>query len=326
MNPIRIISTQEKNLLQVRFWPTDICNFNCSYCFPGSHDNKYRYPKNTDIVVNNFKKLFDYYSNELGKTKFHLTISGGGEPTLWPELEKFCKNIKEEHDVYITLVSNGSRTLRWWSENSMYFDDVVLSFHHEFSDIDHHISVADLLFEKNLKVTSLVLMDASNWEYCVSVVEKMKSSQCPWYIQTKEIVDAPGKGVEDYNEEQTKYITESIKRIPDSQWILKRIDDVKMYPSVVLFDDGSAESSRPHTIIVNRWNKFKNWSCNLAQESIVVTAEGKLLGSCTAKIFDKDINIFSLDFDLSDKTLYKKISCPFESCICQPDTHISKQV
>jgi wyosine [tRNA(Phe)-imidazoG37] synthetase (radical SAM superfamily) len=325
MKLIRIISTQEKDLLQIRFWPTDICNFNCSYCFPGSHDNKFRYPKNTELVVKNFRKLFNYYASNLNKKKFHLTISGGGEPTLWPELEKFCREIKQNHDVYITLVSNASRTLRWWNDNCNFFDDVVLSYHHEFSDIDHHIAVADLLFSQDLKVTSLVLMDATNWDTCSLAVEQMKTSQFPWYIQTKEIVDAPGKGVEDYNPKQVEYVNNSIKRIPDSEWLLKRINDIKMYPSLVLFKDGTAESAKPQTIILNQWNKFNGWKCNLGQESIVVNAEGKLLGSCTAEIFDRDLNLFSPLFDLSDCSLNKRILCPFESCVCQPDTHISKE-
>lgn len=326
MKPVRIISTQEKKLLQVRFWPTDICNFNCSYCFPGSHNNKYRYPKDTELVINNFRKLFDYYVTELGKNKFHLTVSGGGEPTLWPELGKFCRDLKQHHDVYITLISNGGRSLRWWGENFMYFDDVVLSYHHEFSNVDHHINVADFLYENNLKVTSLVLMDASKWSTCVSAVEKMKTSEFPWYIQSKEIVESPGRGIDDYNAEQLRYVTSSIKRIPDSQWILERLDDVKMYPSVALFEDGSAEAITPPTILVNHWHKFKGWNCNLGQESIVIDAQGKVLGSCTIEIFNKEINIFSPSFDLSEYTLNRVTTCLFDSCVCQPDTHISKQV
>ena len=57
--PIKIISTQEPDVLHVRFIPTDICNFNCSYCFPGSGNvNKFRYPKNIDTVIKNFRILF----------------------------------------------------------------------------------------------------------------------------------------------------------------------------------------------------------------------------------------------------------------------------
>lgn len=322
MKPIRIVSTQERDLLQIRFWPTDICNFNCSYCFPGSHDNKYRYPRNTDLTIENFRKLFDYYIKKLNKKKFHLTISGGGEPTLWPELERFSKEVRTSHDVYITLVSNGSRTLRWWSENSDHFDDVVLSYHHEFSDLEHHIAVADLLFERQKKITTLVLMDAENWDSCVSIINQMKSSKHPWYIQTKEIVDSPGKDINSYSRDQLDYVNDSIKRIPSSDWILKRIDQVKMHPSIVLFDDGSAECSKPHTLIINNWNKFKGWSCDLGRESLAISADGSVVGSCQTKVFGKDLNIFSPIFEPDN--LNSSVICPMAACVCQPDTHVSK--
>ena len=150
-NPVRIINTQDKDLLQIRFFPTDFCNYNCSYCF-SDLQNKYRYPKNTDLVINNFRRIFNFYHKNFNKTKIQLIISGGGEPTLWPDLERFCKKLKESHNVIIQLISNGSRTIRWWEKNSHYFDSVVLSCHNEFVDIDHYIEVADTLFKNDIKV------------------------------------------------------------------------------------------------------------------------------------------------------------------------------
>jgi wyosine [tRNA(Phe)-imidazoG37] synthetase (radical SAM superfamily) len=306
MIPIKIISTQDDDLLQVRFFPTDICNFNCSYCWPGTHDGNFRYPKNFDDILANFRNVFDQYK-QAGKTKFHLTISGGGEPTLWPKLENFCKQLKETHNVFITLVSNGSRTLEWWKNNYLYFDDVALSFHNEYADIEHHCAVADFLYEKELKVTTLVLMDFKNWNKCVDAVNVMMTSKYPWIIQTKEIVDAPGRGVDCYNTEQTAYLESSIKRIPSSDRLLKHIDDFKLHQSVVLFDNNTAKVAKPHTIILNNWNKFKGWSCMLGAESIVINHDGTIRGSCGVELNGMN-----------------SVICPKNDCSCQPDTHISK--
>jgi organic radical activating enzyme len=324
MIPIRIISTQESEVLKVSFFPTDICNFNCSYCFPGSHDERYRYPKNVDLVIANFRKLFDVYTQKMNKRKFDLMIAGGGEPTMWPGLEKFCKEIKESHDVYITIITNGSRTLRWWKENSLYFDNAVLSCHHEHVDINHHISVGDLLFEAGLKVTALMLMDAKHWDKCVNYVEQMLTSVHPWYIQTKEIIDAPGHGMDVYTPKQLEYITDSIKRMPDSNWLLKRLHEMKLHQSVVLFDNNTAAAAQSHTILTNEWNKFQGWTCNVGFETISINASGQVLaGSCQMNSFDgKTINVFSENFDPDITT--KQIICPLHHCSCQPDTHISK--
>lgn len=306
MNPIRIVSTQERSTLNVRFWPTDICNFNCTYCFPGSHDGRFRYPKDLNKILKTFRNTFDNYIS-LGKTNFHLTISGGGEPTLWPDIEEFCRQLKETHNVYITLVSNGSRTLNWWKTNYHYFDDVVLSYHEGQAKIDHHCEVADFLYEQNIKVTSLVLMDYQNWDNCVYAITLMLDSKHPWIIQTKEIVDAPGHGTDCYTAEQKLYLNNSIKRIPDSEKLLERIDDFKLHQSVALFSDNSAEACKPHTIIMNAWNNFKGWKCNLAMESIIIDHNGFILGSCGEMLNG-----------------FEPIQCPRLECSCQPDTHISK--
>jgi organic radical activating enzyme len=326
MIPIKVISTQEQEILKVTFFPTDICNFNCSYCFPGSHDERYRYPKNVDLVIANFRKLFDVYTKQLNKKKFHVMIAGGGEPTMWPGLEKFCKEIKESHNVYITIVTNGSRTVRWWTENSAYFDDAVLSCHHEYVDIDHHIAVGDLLFEAGAKVTGLMLMDAKNWDKCVSYVDRMMTSKHPWYIQTKEIVDAPGQGVDIYTPEQFDYVNDSLKRIPNSEWIFKRLSEIRMHESVVLFDNDTAVAARPHTILTNDWNHFEGWKCNIGHEAVGIDASGKVFaGSCRLDIFDgKRVNILDEDFDTNITP--RQIVCTLKNCFCQPDTHATKSL
>lgn len=316
--PIRIIKIKESNEVDIRFWPTDICNYNCSYCFPDSHPGKFRYPKDTELVIANFKKLFKLYPQD---TQFNLNISGGGEPTLWPDLEKFCEELKKEFNVKISLVSNGSRTVRWWKDNSKFFDDVALSFHHEFADVDHFIEVADTLFESGLKVTAMVLMDAENWQTCVDAIDRMQSSKTSWHIQTKEMVSAPGKDIDSYTEEQLKYVKDSTKRIPESEWILKRINDFKLHQSAIMFDDDSIELAKHHTLITNKWTNFKGWSCSVGKESLVITSAGDVLGSCQIPVFSKPINIYN-NFEIEE---VKDVLCPKSECNCQPDTHISKK-
>lgn len=325
---VRVVSTQDNKTLQIRFSPTDICNFNCSYCFPGSGNiGKYRFPKNINTVIKNFRLMFNVYKDKVGKERFHFTIEGGGEPTLWPHIEQFCKELKESHDVYITLITNGSRTLRWWEENLGYFDDVVLSTHHEFVDVDHQCAVGDLLYEAGVKITALVLMDAKNWNKCIGIIEKMKQSIKPWFIEAKAIIDAPGHGMDIYNEEQLEYLKTNIKRLPDSEWILKRVTNIGVPESILLFNDGTAVPSKPHDIILNKWNYFEGWSCNVALDTLMISYSGTVTGSCQEPLFkDTKLNIFSETFEEDFNTDIKltPIICPRKSCECQLQTHITK--
>ena len=326
--PIKVISTTNKDTLTITFWPTDICNFNCSYCFPGSGNiGKFRYPTNIDLVIKNFRLLFDLYSRKLGKNKFYLTIVGGGEPTLWPHLNKFCKEIKEDHDVYITIITNGSRSLNWWNRNLTYFDNISLCCHNEFIDIDHYISVGDLLYEKNVKIVGLMLMDAKNWDRCVDYIEKMKHSRYPWFIEAKTVFEAPGHGIDVYTKEQLEYLDNSLKRLPNGNYLLDKLSEMKPFESVVQFDDGSVIVARPHDIILNKWNNFKDWKCDVLLNSVLIRYDGSVTGSCQAPIFvGKKLNLFSENFkeEFDDNIDFKPIICPKQGCFCQPDTHISK--
>lgn len=302
MKLTKIITTRPYNELDITFWPTDICNFNCSYCFPGSKDGIYRFEKNLDIVLNKFKKLFADYSS-IGKDKFNITIAGGGEPTLWPILDQFCSQITLLENVKIQLVTNGSRTLKWWSNNAKYLDKVHLSCHSEDVDIDHFINVADVLTQKGTEVTAMMLMDAKRWDLCVSYIDKMQHSKEQWKILAKEVVAAPGHDIDSYTNKQLEYIKRSTKRFV---FFEKDISEYRTVESLGFYDDKSFPAYN-NTYIANKQNYFKGWNCNMPVERISVDAGLNIKGSC------------GVNFDKLDS-----IICPLDCCDCQPDTHITK--
>jgi organic radical activating enzyme len=325
--PIRIVNVEGSEFLQIMFLPGNVCNYKCSYCFPGSNDGDYRFPKNIDTVIKNFRLLLDQYKIKLGKTKFSIHF-GGGEPTLWPGLTKFCESLKQSHNVDFVLITNGSRTLNWWGENSKYFNDVMISCHHEFSDIDHIIQVADLLYTRDIKGGVSVLMDSLHWDKCVAIIEKLKTSKTNWVIQTKEIVSSPGRGMDAYSIDQLKYLEVSTKRLPDGSHLLKHIQSIKLYESITMFSDDTIHMAKPNTYINRKWNNFKGWACDVALESLVIKWDGTITGSCQEPVFKTLFNIYSEDFetDFELDADFKSIVCPRTECACPPETHISKRL
>lgn len=324
----KIINTQDAELMDIRFWPTDICNYNCEYCFPGSVLNKLRYPKNIDTIIKNFRILFNNYIETHNKKRFKLNIVGGGEPTLWPHFAEFCKSIKEEHDVYIQLTTNGSRTVRWFEKNTQNVDDFVLSYHHKDADIENFIAVGDYLFSIGKDITGLVLMDASVWQKCIDAIEKMKTSKYPWIVQAKEVVDAPGYDIDSYTNEQLKFLEQPLKRIPNSEWLISNIHKYRVHESIAVYENDQLVPATSNKYILDKVNYFKGWKCNVAIENLVITHDGSVAGSCQEEIFkDSNINMFSEDFEEKfNKTKFNldKIICPKDCCSCQPDTHITK--
>lgn len=325
----KVISTQDKKTLDIRFWPTDICNFSCEYCFPGSVTNKIRYPRNVDTIVENFRILFNEYIEKHNKESFYINIVGGGEPTLWPHLNYFCENIKKEHDVFIKLTTNASRTLRWFKDNTQFVDKFTLSCHYKDVDIHRFIEIADWIYESNKEPGALMLMDAKNWDKCNELLTTMiNKSKYPWTIQAKEVVDAPGLDIGSYTVEQREFFKQPLKRIPSTEWILKNLNNLRIHESIAIYENDEIVPALANHYITTEQNYFEGWNCNVAIENLVITHDGTVTGSCQEEIFkNAKINLFSESFEEDFKNAKMKLDtivCPRNCCSCQPDTHITK--
>ena len=91
------------------------CNFECSYGPSGLHDGSKYWPAPETI------KNFILRVKESHPTKTLYFEFTGGEVTLYKHFIDICKFCAEQN-VKVGLISNGSRTLRWWEENKQYFE------------------------------------------------------------------------------------------------------------------------------------------------------------------------------------------------------------
>jgi MoaA/NifB/PqqE/SkfB family radical SAM enzyme len=110
------------------------CNFACSYCVDYLHD--YTSPH---VPLENMKKLVDLiYEKEGDNVLWSLT---GGEPTLNPKFLDLCAYIKDKGRKYISVTTNGSRTLKYHKDLFDLVDGITQSFHFEFMEhrIDEYI-------------------------------------------------------------------------------------------------------------------------------------------------------------------------------------------
>jgi len=105
--PIKVLLDNELNKsirdegriipVHMQLSPTNRCNLNCSWCSCSERD------KRIELPYERIKKLFDI-GEELG-TKA-TTITGGGEPTLHPQISEMIR-YADERDIKGGLVSNG---------------------------------------------------------------------------------------------------------------------------------------------------------------------------------------------------------------------------
>lgn len=341
MKPIKIVSTQKENILEIRWTPNNICNFKCRYCFEGSNTGEYKSPNNLDLVIKNFNFMLKQYKEKLGKTRIHLKIAGG-EPTLWRDLDIFIRRIKEENEVYLSLITNGSRTLRWWKEHGHMVDNVHLTHHVLQGDLDHTMQVADVMYEFGKKITVKVLMDLECWDQCIEAVEYLKNnSKNRFMVQVAEVIEpetsnimniraVTGKDLK-YTEDQKKYMSKGLKRFPGLWWLWKNKNlitsgEIRLYESIATLEDGSKIKAKSETYINKNWNTFKGWKCNIGIEGIFIDFAGKITGACNERIYGLNFDYNILDDDFTEKFVLNPVPtiCTKYNCACTPENHISK--
>jgi organic radical activating enzyme len=322
MKRIVEIKNTQSRIVRINYDLGNVCNYSCWYCFPGSHEGDVPWP-NADVVKRNLVKIVNHYKLHADEVQVAFL---GGEPTLWKELGDVVEYVAKNSECKIYIITNGSRTLRWWNEYGGYFDNVSISVHHQRVDVDHIIKLANLLETKNTTYFADVLMDHTAWYKCVDIVNQLSSAKNKFAVFAKPI---QLNGVTMYNDAQREYLSKSLKQYPSIKFILRnfrkllRVANTKI---TAIFDDGSKETTRNENYFnIHMLNKFKGWNCNIGVDLVFINRQGKLTGACNQRLFDLDFeyNINDADFSFSPKI--KPAVCEQEFCMCPGEAALAKR-
>jgi len=325
--PIKLVSNY-RDILNIAYMVSNVCNYKCNYCFDGCNDGTKRFKEDWIKVSDNLIHLLDYYKEHSRKKKFEISLLGG-EPTLWKHLPEFCSKLKLHHNVSIMIVSNGSRTLDWWKENSKYFDQVVLSFHIQETNIDHFISVADALYENNIVVTGLVMMDPDYWIQCTEAIEQLKTSKHTWAINLQSLEDNSKRKIT-YTDEQAEFIkTNSLVRKGNWLYLLKNIFKSYYYQKepTATFVDGNKRKLQSNEAMLNDWNHFKGWSCNIGVDRLFINVDGTVSGTCGQLLYGEKYhyNLYDINFKENFCPEIKSVICNQANCLCVTEVNLTKE-
>ena len=128
-----IAITAPEPYLAVTWQVNNFCNFRCSYCNPGNWGGSHRNDDNLDVYIKNLEIIIERYK-KVGYKHYKFFFSGG-EPTAWKNFIPICEWLREKlPDCTLAVNTNLSRPLAWWEKHYHLFDDIVASFHVEFSD------------------------------------------------------------------------------------------------------------------------------------------------------------------------------------------------
>lgn len=329
MKLIEIKNISSENEIYIDYITSTVCNFKCSYCFPGLNDGNFKFQDDIYLVKENFDALIFFYRSVLNKDKIRVHLTGG-EPTLWKHFEELCEHLKK-HDVRLSVSTNGTRGVEWWKNVSTLVDDVQFSIHSEFVNLDKVIETMDYLYvETDVVVSASVFMDPDRWEDNVNIVQRMSEHPIPWFLKVMPIIKVGNSQI--YKDFQKQYLDHKIRKIPNAEWLSKKINQDKIDPInkkeiYFMFDDGSSENYNYNKILNNNWHHFKGWKCNLGLDKICIDRDGTMNGSCGVNVsFLSGLNFYSNNF----KTILNiqnpnAVICTADYCDCTSNIEISKK-
>lgn len=287
----------------------NFCNFECSYCPDVLHNGTRRWP-DPEVIKKFIQKVKETHPTK--KLYFEFT---GGEVTLYKHLIDVCQ-FCTENDVKVGLITNGSRTIRYWEQNKKYFDHVCISFHPEFADEKHFIEVVKLL-HNDIRTHVNIMMSPEKFEYCYSVANKIKDiGNISMALQP--LIHDFGDKLFDYNSFQKNILEKQ------HELIVKHIKYTRSFEYYrgamkMVGPDGSKVQSA-HKFISENKNNWYDWDCYAGIEQLIVDMDGSIYrGWCKVGGLIGNINDTHLQLPI------KPITCNKTMCHCNFDIMSTKE-
>ena len=311
---IHKIGTENNNSLSIDWIIANHCNYECSYCDPVLYGNTSGWPD-----VNAALSFFNKVHNDLNGNEKMITLSGG-EPTLWPDLFYFLENIHESYEI--TIISNGSRSLRWWDKLSKTnrVKHLVISIHLEYANVDHISDVIDIM-SKNTGVAVFVAMNPTKLEEAKKFAIDLKERDLYCKILLKSILNRHNNG----NKAAYSYDNDTLQFMKEWYYWKKnnKITPTMLGNSLYINDQKTNKSFMD--LVNEQLNSFKGWKCNIIKNRLTISIDGTINGATcnTAKkikignINDNNINLSNITNDL--------VICQDLWCGCIDDIKIPKE-
>src|SRR6056297_2904141 len=116
---------RHENIVLVDWMLGNRCNFACDYCPKSLHDGSIPWI-GLDDAKDFLRQVHDHYMTGLGQDVW-LQLTGG-EPTQYPRFFDLCE-AAHGFGMKVAVISNGSRTERFWERASTVLASVILTYH-----------------------------------------------------------------------------------------------------------------------------------------------------------------------------------------------------
>lgn len=284
----------------------NVCNYKCQYCFPGSNEGDHT-ALPAEFYVDAIREIIKRYAFK--QSLRYYTIYGG-EPTVVPHLTDIVEMIKREdtNGSFIELLTNGSRTVRYWSDISQYIDNINISVHVSSADVDHLVEVCGAIRSKVL----FVLMDPTLWDESVNMLFALEALLPDVAVNAK-IVRSTSRFESSYTDSQKAFLNSY-----QSVWNFDPDEPRPPIPSQFMLGSLTVKDVMQLTPKQCSW---KGWYCLAGTDTVVINASGNAHSGagCHAHIFG-DASTPASEWNWPSGP----VICPKKKCMCDTDRRIRK--
>jgi organic radical activating enzyme len=157
------------------------CNYDCSYCWPSSHNKT-----DTWLPFKALKKVVDkIFENYEGKMQFNFA---GGEPTLHPEFLELCTYIWEKgHNIHVQ--TNGTMNVIK-ARKLANIAEISISVHFEFVNYEKLINNIRAILSAGNRLEVKMMIDSTNKSFYAALDFKRYLENIP-HIQLARVIMSP---------------------------------------------------------------------------------------------------------------------------------------
>lgn len=251
------------------------CNYQCSYCFPGANTGTDRVPPLDDIMRNNVRHLVSELQRNSPDRKVLFTLSGG-EPTLYHDIDSLIDFLKTLGAVGI--ITNGSRTIRWWESNGPKFYSAIISYHMHKAEYQHIADILNLLMNR-VWLSVHVMVDPDLFNESIAVYDRLTEEfrNKPVNIQIKLLRDVSTNRSISYKPKHKRIINS----IPYRKDVVPPLAETYRARIFMGFSDRDPVRFTPKEVI-NLTGDFTGYDCWAHHEFLQIDSKGRM-GKFTCK-------------------------------------------
>lgn len=316
--PIKVEQVDGLRFNIVEWMLGNVCNYNCSYCSNEFKSGNKRF-FDLQLYIDVCDKIIQE-SNEQGKKVwFKFT---GGEPTMYPDLIKLLQHIKNTGN-YNYLITNGSRTIRFWEEikEAKCVDFISISHHVDQNPIiDHTIDLVKLFEDTEVTIIVNITCPTSHFDLAVTHYKTVHET-APAVVNLMHIMDS-GE-LSEYTNEQREILLQHPLKSNDLYKVKPKPTIPKQYQYhngiiKVKYNDGKEAIDHANNFIKKLENNFKGYSCDVGKSFIRIAHDVVQRGLCGV----------GEPWSIHDKKLFKTdpITCTKNTCNCVLDMLQSKRL